>query len=241
MKSVLCIQNKLHPLLLEVVELIKNKINSLPDLQVIELEPDLDVAYGNLNQQDLLILNEFYKAKGFRRLHLEVARLGKSLQIFHCVFFPDPCYELPIFGVDLVIVSNNISAAIVDLSPVDKQIPISIRSKMSTIEINQFTDIRCLPSWGEIFSPYVCFVRPVNLNEEKLFLKLIDKYLSILLSLLPFSKPDQQNSSKMIDRLKFQKRYCEYQKKNDKTRTILSNYFSSKWADKYINEILFDC
>jgi phycocyanobilin:ferredoxin oxidoreductase len=34
--------------------------------------------------------------------------------------------------------------------------------------------------------------------------------------------------------------YCTNQKKNDKTRKILTNYFGDKWAENYINQVLFD-
>jgi len=35
----------------------------------------------------------------------------------HCVFFPDPKFDIPIFGMDLVKINDIVSAAIVDLSP----------------------------------------------------------------------------------------------------------------------------
>ena len=100
MKTVFCNQSKFNPLLLEAFKLIKNRINSLTDVEPLNLDPNSIKIYSNLNKQELFINNEFYQAKGFRKIHLEVAKLGKSLEILHCVFFPDPCYELPIFGAD---------------------------------------------------------------------------------------------------------------------------------------------
>jgi phycocyanobilin:ferredoxin oxidoreductase len=44
-----------------------------------------------------------------------------------------------------------------------------------------------------------------------------------------------------MDRLNYQKRYCLSQKRNDKTRGILTKFFGSSWADEYINKILFEC
>ena len=241
MKSVFYNQSNLHPLLLEVIELIKYRINSLSEVKSLSIDPKLSEIDGSFKNEDLFIINEFYQAKGFRKLHLEVARLGKALQILHCVFFPDPCYSLPIFGVDLVIVDNNISAAIVDLSPVWKNIPDYISKKMKLLNFSQFKEPRKLPEWGDIFSPYVCFARPINNEEERLFLTLIDDYLSILFSLPVFSSPDKINTKKVIERFNYQKRYCLNQKSNDKTRSILTKFFGSKWTDDYINAILFNC
>ena len=241
MKSVFCTQSKLNPLLLEAFKLIKNRINSLTDLEPLYIDPKLSKIYSNLNKEELFIINEFYQAKGFRKIHLEVAKLGKSLQILHCVFFPDPCYELPIFGADLVVNSNNISAGIVDLSPVGKHLPDSLISQMRSLIVPKFTEPGKLPEWGFIFSPYVCFIRPVNLLEEKLFLELTDRYLSLLLNLLVKVRGDEINSLDTMNRLKYQKRYCLNQKRNDKTRGILTKFFGSSWADEYINKILFEC
>ncbi len=241
MKSVFCTKSKLNPLLLEAFELIKNRINSMTDLEILNIDSKSSKIYRNLNNEELLIINEFFRAKGFRKIHLEVAMLGKSLQILHCVFFPDPCYELPIFGTDLVVNSNNISAAIVDLSPVGKHLPDSLISQMRSLQVPKFNEHRKLPEWGFIFSPYVCFIRPVDFLEEKLFLKLIDQYLSLLLSFLVRVGSDEINSLDTMDRLNYQKRYCSNQKRNDKTRGILTKFFGASWADEYINKILFDC
>tara|TARA_Y100001968_G_scaffold316276_1_gene343912 strand:+ start:408 stop:1133 length:726 start_codon:yes stop_codon:yes gene_type:complete len=240
LKSVFCTQKKLHPHLFEAIKLIKNKITFLSDVKPLNLDPKLSEIKSNINNDELFIINEFFQAKGFRKIHLEVAKLGKAWQILHCVFFPDPCYELPIFGVDLVISSNNISAAIVDLSPVGKTMPHILKSHMESLNIPPFKEPRVLPDWGYIFSPYVCFIRPIDLYEEKLFLKLIEQYLSVLLSLLVTVKTDKINSIDTIDRFNFQKRYCLNQKRNDKTRVILSKFFGSNWADSYIDKILFE-
>ena len=198
----------MNPHLLEAIELIKNTINSLADVEPLNIDPKFGKIYSNLNKEELFIINEFYQAKGFRKIHLEVAKLGKSLQILHCVFFPDPCYEIPIFGADLVVNSNNISAAIVDLSPVGRNLPDYLIPHMRSLKVPKFNEPGKLPEWGFIFSPYVCFVRPVDFLEEKLFLELIDQYLSLLLSTLVRVGEYEINSSSTMDRLNYQKRYC---------------------------------
>ena len=241
LKSVFCNQSKLHPLLIEAIELIKNRINCVPDVKSLSSDPRSSEIYRKINNEELFIFNEFYEAKGFRKIHLEVAKLGSSFQILHCVFFPDPCYELPIFGVDLVFSSNNISAAIVDLSPVGKSPSPLMRSQMELLSVPKFKETRILPDWGYIFSPYVCFIRPVDSHEEKSFLSLIDKYLSILLSLVEIVRTDEMSSSETISRFEYQKRYCSNQKCNEKTRIILSKFFGSSWTDEYIENILFSC
>ena len=112
---------------------------------------------------------------------------------------------------------------------------------MESLQFPHFKEPRMLPDWGCIFSPYVCFVRPVDLYEEKSFLILIDQYLSALLSLVKVGSKDEISSLDTINRFKHQKRYCLNQKRNDKTRVILTKFFGESWAEEYIDKILFEC
>jgi len=56
---------------------------------------------------------------------LPAVRLQSTgLDVLHCVVFPDPAAvgrDVPMFGCDLVAVKGQITAAIVDLSPVTKE------------------------------------------------------------------------------------------------------------------------
>ena len=231
----------LHPLLEGVAEKIKYRRNNLASLHILDLGSELKNIYGKLDEDELSIINEFHKANGFRKLHLEVARIGSSLQILHCVFFPDPRFDLPIFGVDVVSTPEGISAAIVDLSPVSKTLPNDIKEGLENTNYPKFNKVRELPEWGRVFSPYVCFIRPFDKNEENLFLELVDKYLFILISYSANILPDPIDSALTINRYERQKFYCLQQKRNDKTRNVLSKTFSQEWADRYIDVVLFDC
>ena len=92
----------------------------LEDLKIIKIDPKLTNIISKEIGRELYIENEFHKAKGFRKLHIEVAEFSKNLKILHCVFFPDPKFDIPIFGMDLVKINEIVSAAIVDLSPASK-------------------------------------------------------------------------------------------------------------------------
>ena len=114
-------KNKLiDPLILTLLQNIRGHRSKLKNLNCINIDPNLSNIVSNEEGKEFYIENEFHKAKGFRKLHIEVAEFSKRLKILHCVFFPDPKYAIPIFGIDLVKTNELVSAAIVDLSPTSK-------------------------------------------------------------------------------------------------------------------------
>ena len=48
-----------------------------------------------------------------------------------------------------------------------------------------------------------------------------------------------QDSNISYERYERQIHYCQQQKRNDKTRNVLSKAFESQWADIYIEQFLF--
>ncbi len=227
------------------MESVANRIRlhreSLVDLKPLDLDPKLKKIYGKFSGDELLIINEFHQSRGFRKIHIEIAKFGPALEILHCVFFPDPRFDLPIFGVDVVSSLDAISAAIVDLSPVGDALPESIERSLSKLDFPNFKHVRKLPDWGDIFSNYVQFIRPDSNKEVELFKTLVDEFLNVLISTCSLTKQELPDSAITIERYARQKFYCLQQKRNDKTRNVLAKTFSPHWAEEYIDMVLFSC
>ncbi|MDC2974774.1 phycocyanobilin:ferredoxin oxidoreductase [Prochlorococcus sp. AH-736-K09] len=227
------------PLILDLLQNIRGHRAMLENLELVEIDPKLQNIISNDIGKELYIENEFHKAKGFRKLHIEIAEFSRNLKILHCVFFPDPKFDIPIFGMDLVKVNNVVSAAIVDLSPVSKKQNCKYELSISKVDKSSFSSLREIPKWGNIFSDYVFFASLKNENEKKEFIKIVDIYLSTLVELSFNLEPDFDEEI-IRERSRFQKNYCIQQMKNDKTSLVLSKYFEKKWVDNYIKKILFD-
>ena len=229
----------IDPLILNLLQNIRGYRSKLKNLKSIELDPKLSNIISDEEGKELYIENEFHKAKGFRKLHIEVAEFSRRLKILHCVFFPDPKYDIPIFGMDLVKVNELVSAAIVDLSPSSKNQNIKYDKLLSTIDKSVFESERVIPGWGDIFSKNVFFASLKNESEKKGFCKIVDHYLLVLLELSHNAKPDYDHQI-IEERINYQKNYCIQQMKNEKTSLVLLKYFDKKWVDKYIKKVLFD-
>ena len=230
----------LHPLVDALAERIRHCWQDLPDLAPLAVAPELEAISGSLDGEDLFIRNELRSSRGLRKLHLETARLGAGLQILHCVFFPDPRYDLPVFGADIVAGRGVVSAAIVDLSPVRGGLPEGVVQGLEALPKRAFSQERDLPEWGTIFSPYVRFVRPADPVEERQFVDLVSDVLEVLANASRQSEPQAWDHPDTVVRHQGQLSYCQQQKRNDKPRRVLEKAFNPQWADRYIEELLFD-
>jgi phycocyanobilin:ferredoxin oxidoreductase len=232
---------KQHPLIRQLADRIEGIWQQELDLAPYLIPEDLGYVEGALEGERLVIENRCHQTPQFRKLHLELAQVGSNLDILHCVMFPNPDYSLPIFGADIVAGRGGISAAIVDLSPVnaDRSLPQHYQSRLAAVSTNEFSQPRDLPQWGDIFSDYCLFVRPVGEVEEAAFLQRVEEFLSIHCQIA--SQTVALTSEEQIARvLAGQQYYCDRQQQNDKTRRVLEKSFGIEWADRYMTTMLFD-
>ncbi|MDS3859307.1 phycocyanobilin:ferredoxin oxidoreductase [Thermosynechococcaceae cyanobacterium BACA0444] len=232
------IRQQQHPLIGRLADHIEQIWAETLDLSPYQLPEDLGYVEGKLEGEKLTIENRCYQTGQFRKLHLELARVGTILDILHCVMFPRPNYALPMFGTDLVGGRGQISAAIVDLSPVETDLPTVYHAPLSHLPKRQFTQQRDLPEWGSIFSQFCLFIRPADAGEEDLFLERVGDYLKIHCHQAQQATPLNPEQAEKI--LAGQQRYCLQQQQNDKTRRVLEKAFGQAWADRYMTTVLFD-
>lgn len=230
-----------HPLISQLAQTIESLWQSQFVLYPYQTPEDLGYIEGTLEGERLTIENHCYQTVQFRKIHLELAKVGKHLDILHCVMFPRITVPLPIFGVDIVAGRGQISAAIVDLSPVSavKGLPIEYHQALEQLPKVDFSQVRTLPPWGDIFSDFCLFVSPESEQEEMAFLTQVKLFLSLHCQLSKQAKPvTSMEQEAMLTA--GQRRYCLQQQKNDKTRRILERAFGAEWADRYLRTMLFD-
>lgn len=234
------IRQQQHPLIRQLAELILSKWQKYLDLSPYHLPDGLGYVEGRLEDEKLVIENHCYQTPQFRKMHLELAKLGNNLDILHCVMFPHSQYPLPMFGCDIVAGKMGVSAAIADLSPTgpEKTLPLAYQQVLSTLPPAGFSQPRELPPWGEIFSEFCLFIRPANPEEESLFIARVGEFLDLHCrqSLVSESLPPAEESLYLAG----QQNYCTRQQENDKTRRVLEKAFGVEWAEKYISLVLFD-
>ena len=84
------------------------------------------------------------------------------------------------------------------------------------------------------------FIRPTSDQEQDWFVELVGAYLTVLGDAVRTTSPEPKDASSTLSRYHGQVSYCRQQKRNDKTRRVLEKAFGTTWADRYIEEMLFD-
>ncbi len=238
--SISSIRTEQHLLIRKLADCIEGIWQRYLDLSPYDLPGNLGYVEGRLEGEKLRIENRCYQSPQFRKLHLELAKVGTQLDILHCVMFPNPNYPLPMFGTDLVGGRSQISAAIADLSPTSPThtLPSPYIQLLKALPAIDFSQPRELPKWGNIFSEFCLFIRPNGKEEEELFLSRVENYLEIHCQMALAMQPVPNEERLQI--IAGQKNYCIKQRQNDKTRRVLEKAFGRKWADFYLTNVLFD-
>ncbi|BAC90530.1 phycocyanobilin:ferredoxin oxidoreductase [Gloeobacter violaceus] len=229
-----------HPLVSRLAELLVSTWGEYLQLEPYHLPADLGFVEGQLEGDRLTIVNRCYQSRVFRKLHLELATIGPNLDILHCVMYPRPQFDLPIYGTDIVASTQMVSAAIVDLSPVRGELPPAYLAGLepSFARCTDFGQLRNLPPWGTIFSPRCVFARVVTPTEADLFMEISRAYLRFHCE--QAARAEAVDTATEAQILAGQRHYCEQQQQNDKTRRILAQAFDEAWAERYIRTVLFD-
>ena len=235
------LRDKQHPLIRKLADRIEDTWQKHLELSPYQIPHDLGYVQGSLEGERLVIENCCHQTPQFRKLHLELAQVGQNLDILHCVMFPNPNYNLPIFGADIVCGRGAIGAAIVDLSPVnrDRSLPVSYQLPLFGLPAVRFAQVRELPAWGDIFSDHCLFIRPTDADEEAAFLEYVLSMLTIHCQIAS-QTPATTSTAEIAQILAGQEYYCDRQQQNDKTRRVLEKSFGTEWTDRYMTTMLFD-
>ena len=76
-------------------------------------------------------MNQCNKSDEYRKIRMTYYDAGDNTQVFNSVWYPDPKYNLPILGIDILAFNRKKYLAIVDFQPIMKRKQIML-SRLST-------------------------------------------------------------------------------------------------------------
>ena len=200
---------------------ILNKIAS-------ELQGTLEQSGGiEIPTEDFGWSNKRYLGDNYRLAHIE-RYSDSNLEVLHFTCFPNPTFQHPIFGFDIITTDKKPLAAFMDWSPVDNTTSIKTGYK--------YEKEYPLPDWAKvIFSSSPMAIVP-NDSEMSTIAKDVTSNFEIYLKIL-------NDSKEALDRVDYiiaaQNRYCENQQKNQRTYNVLKAKLGEERAKYFITNILF--
>jgi phycocyanobilin:ferredoxin oxidoreductase len=200
---------------------ILNKIAS-------ELQGTLEQSGGiEIPTEDFGWSNKRYVGDNYRLAHIE-RYSDSNLEVLHFTCFPNPTFQHPIFGFDIITTDKKPLAAFMDWSPVDN----TTRIKSGYKYEKEYP----LPDWAKaIFSETPLAIIPNDSEIDTLSYDVTQNF-EIYLDIL-------NNSKEALNRVDYiiaaQNRYCENQQKNQRTYNVLKAKLGQDRAKYFMENILF--
>merc|ERR1711957_982908 len=92
---------------------------NLTDLQVLPCNNgETDFSYNINENKKARIVNVCATSKEYRKIRMTYYDAGDNTQVFNAVWYPNPEYNLPVLGIDLLAFNRKKYLAIVDFQPI---------------------------------------------------------------------------------------------------------------------------
>jgi phycoerythrobilin:ferredoxin oxidoreductase len=189
------------------------------------------------------------KTDKFRQVRAACVSGGASASVLNFVINPQPRFDLPFFGGDLVTLPSGHLLAL-DLQPANKTDHAHTQPVWDRLMPLYDHWKAKLPDGGPIpdeaqpfFSPGFLWTRlPLGDEGDALIETVVrpafNDYLNLYLDLAAKAEPVQD--SRRDELLAGQKRYTDYRAEKDPARGMLTRFYGSEWTEAYIHNVLFD-
>lgn len=223
------------------MEFMKDSLTNLRPNNCVE-----EFEYNENVDKKARIVNQCYQSDEYRKIRMTYYDAGDSTQVFNSVWYPDPAYNLPVLGIDLLSFNRKKFLAIVDFQPLHddesdhartyehRLQPIkdkyeSLKGRMSS----KFYDET------QFFSQQMLFAR---FDDEgivtKDLLPAFQQYVELHTQLVAETSPSYSIDDKKFV-LERQTEYDTYSAERDPATALFANMFGKEWADEFVFDFLF--
>lgn len=212
------------------------------------LRPDesslADFGFMENKDKKARIVNQCYSSDEYRKIRMTYYDAGDNTQVFNSVWYPDPKYNLPVLGIDLLAFNRKKYLAIVDFQPIHEKEddhattyehllrPIkdqydSLKGRMSS----KFYDET------KFFSQQMLFARfeDESVVSDDLF-PAFKRYVKLHNKLIANVDADHEGQSTILER---QRHYDTYSAERDPATGLFAAMFGKEWADDFVFDFLF--
>eukprot|EP00549_Striatella_unipunctata_P020145 CAMPEP_0118696714 /NCGR_PEP_ID=MMETSP0800-20121206/14025_1 /TAXON_ID=210618 ORGANISM="Striatella unipunctata, Strain CCMP2910" /NCGR_SAMPLE_ID=MMETSP0800 /ASSEMBLY_ACC=CAM_ASM_000638 /LENGTH=369 /DNA_ID=CAMNT_0006595907 /DNA_START=132 /DNA_END=1241 /DNA_ORIENTATION=+ len=219
--------------------------DNLTNLKVLPCKGgDTDFSLNQNDKKKARIVSMCFSSDEYSKIRMTYYDAGENTQVFNAVCYPDPSYNLPILGIDLLAFNRKKYLAIVDFQPIhdeEKDHATTFEHILEPIK-NSYESLQGRMSSKfydetKFFSQQMLFSRfdDENIVTQELF-PAFTQYVQSHLELLRSTKRDESQRSFVRDR---QTAYNDYSAERDPATGLFAAMFGKEWAHGFVHEFLF--
>lgn len=217
----------------------------LTDLQVSPCHNGkTDFTFNSNDDKKARIVNLCASSKEYRKIRMTYYDAGDNTQVFNSVWYPDPEYDLPVLGIDLLAFNRKKYLAIVDFQPIhdeeeDHAMPYEhllepIKEKYDSLKgrmSSKFYDET------QHFSQQMLFARfdDEGIVSQDLF-PAFQAYVKTHLDLVRSTERRPENVKTVLE---CQKDYDTYSADRDPATGLFTAMYGADWAQDFVHDFLF--
>lgn len=203
-----------------------------------------EFGYKANEKKKARIVSQCYKSDEYRKIRMTYYDAGDNTQVFNSVWYPDPKYNLPILGIDLLAFNRKKYLAIVDFQPLydnEDEHATTFEHRLAPIK-DQYESLKGRMSSKfydetQFFSQQMLFAR---FEDEKVvgndLFPAFKRYVMMHNRLISETEEDEENQDAVLAR---QRAYDTYSAERDPATGLFAAMFGKEWADDYVFDFLF--
>jgi 15,16-dihydrobiliverdin:ferredoxin oxidoreductase len=171
-------------------------------------------------------------------------KAGDNTQVYNAVFYPDPKYNLPVLGIDLLAFNRKKYLTIVDFQPLhddEEDHAMTFEDRLKPIK-EQYDSLK-----GRMSSKF--YDETKFFSQEMLFARFEDEevvsrdlfpafqaYVQTHLEMIRETTPEPENADFVMER---QKAYDTYSAERDPATGLFAAMYGNDWAQDFVHDFLF--
>ena len=206
-----------------------------------------DMSYVENEKKGMRLHTIQFSSDEYKLIRMTVLDAGPRTQVFTSLWYPDPKYNLPVLGVDLLQFQQNKHLCIVDFQPIQEtendhdqeyeHLLEPIRSQYPSLQgkmTQRFYDE------DAFFSKQMLLGRAdANNALDVVFQELLPAYQAYVKTHVDLVQSSQPQDARVPEILKRHAAYDNYSSKRDPAHGLLASAFGQEFADDYVYDVLF--
>ncbi len=201
-------------------------------------------GYKDNKDKKARIVNQCYSSDEYRKIRMTYYDAGDNTQVFNSVWYPDPKYNLPVLGIDLLAFNRKKYLAIVDFQPLhtnEEDHAATYEHRLKPIK-DQYESLKGRMSAKfydetQFFSQQMLFARfeDESVVSKDLF-PAFKRYINLHNKLVRSVEADDEGAAAVLER---QQEYDTYSAERDPATGLFAAMFGKEWADDFVFDFLF--